>query len=219
MPASSPRARRRTLTGTVTVSGTRVLYNGEPYPYQGLSFFNVLYNDALNESDATVARWLDRFKSWGITALRIWDNWRTQNGWIDEGPNALNSNAVGDCSCRRCRWFWGLRIRPVGVRPHTAQLSGSNQDTYGGLWFTWRTVNVEPTPGTEAWYAQVTEDIIEPERPIVDPHHHLWCRRGFPHYLLEDLIPCAKIGSVGTLVQTGLPVDMEQENRHQEKIL
>ena len=31
---------------------------------------------------------------------------------------------------------------------------------------------MEPTPGTEAWYAQVTEDIIEPERPIVDPHHH-----------------------------------------------
>ena len=33
---------------------------------------------------------------------------------------------------------------------------------------------MEPTPGTEAWYAQVTEDIIDPERPIIDPHHHLW---------------------------------------------
>ena len=33
---------------------------------------------------------------------------------------------------------------------------------------------MEPTPGTEAWYAQVKEEIIEPERPIIDPHHHLW---------------------------------------------
>jgi len=46
---------------------------------------------------------------------------------------------------------------------------------------------MEPTPGTEAWYAQVTEDIIEPERPIVDPHHHLWFGKRFPDYLLEDL--------------------------------
>ena len=52
---------------------------------------------------------------------------------------------------------------------------------------------MKPTPGTEAWYAQVTEEIIEPERPIVDPHHHLWSGRrpwfdrGFPDYLLDDL--------------------------------
>jgi len=46
---------------------------------------------------------------------------------------------------------------------------------------------MEPIPGTEAWYAQVMEDIIEPERLIIDPHHHLWFGGGFPDYLLEDL--------------------------------
>ncbi|MGB3716115.1 MAG: amidohydrolase family protein [Candidatus Promineifilaceae bacterium] len=48
---------------------------------------------------------------------------------------------------------------------------------------------MEPTPGTEAWYAQVVEEIIEPERPIIDPHHHLWFgwSRRFSDYLLEDL--------------------------------
>lgn len=48
---------------------------------------------------------------------------------------------------------------------------------------------MEPTPGTEAWHAQVTEDIIDPERPIVDPHHHLWSgwKMKIPDYLLEDL--------------------------------
>ena len=31
-----------------------------------------------------------------------------------------------------------------------------------------------PTPHTAEWYATVQEETLEPERPIVDPHHHLW---------------------------------------------
>jgi predicted TIM-barrel fold metal-dependent hydrolase len=47
---------------------------------------------------------------------------------------------------------------------------------------------MDPIPGTEAWLAQVVEEIIEPERPIIDPHHHLWFGWGrFPNYLLADL--------------------------------
>ena len=26
----------------------------------------------------------------------------------------------------------------------------------------------------ETWLAQVDEEVIEPDRPIIDPHHHLW---------------------------------------------
>jgi L-fuconolactonase len=39
----------------------------------------------------------------------------------------------------------------------------------------------------EAWLAQVREEILEPDLPIVDPHHHLW---DFPahRYLLGDLL-------------------------------
>jgi L-fuconolactonase len=45
----------------------------------------------------------------------------------------------------------------------------------------------DPTPGTREWLDQVSEPIIEPERPIIDPHHHLWQRgRGFD-YVLADL--------------------------------
>jgi predicted TIM-barrel fold metal-dependent hydrolase len=36
------------------------------------------------------------------------------------------------------------------------------------------------------WLAQYTEDVIDPKRPIVDPHHHLWDRGG-QVYLIEDL--------------------------------
>jgi L-fuconolactonase len=42
----------------------------------------------------------------------------------------------------------------------------------------------------EAWLAQHREEVIEPELPIIDPHHHLWSRAGsvylFPE-LLADL--------------------------------
>ena len=38
-----------------------------------------------------------------------------------------------------------------------------------------------------SWLDQVVEDIIEPERPICDPHHHLW---DYPdsRYLLHELL-------------------------------
>ena len=36
----------------------------------------------------------------------------------------------------------------------------------------------------EDWLKQHTEDIIEPARVIVDPHHHLWDRGGL-RYLIE----------------------------------
>jgi predicted TIM-barrel fold metal-dependent hydrolase len=38
----------------------------------------------------------------------------------------------------------------------------------------------------EDWLALHTEDIIDPARRIVDPHHHLWDRRG-QRYLIEDM--------------------------------
>ncbi|MFP6814976.1 MAG: amidohydrolase family protein [Pseudomonadales bacterium] len=40
---------------------------------------------------------------------------------------------------------------------------------------------------TEQWLNQVVEDIVEPERPICDPHHHLWDRSG-SRYLLDELM-------------------------------
>ena len=39
----------------------------------------------------------------------------------------------------------------------------------------------------EDWLAQYTEEIIDPARPIVDPHHHLWDRGGLV-YMLGDLV-------------------------------
>ena len=40
-----------------------------------------------------------------------------------------------------------------------------------------------------AWISTVVEDVLEPELPILDPHHHLWLDRGHTGwpYTLEDL--------------------------------
>lgn len=45
-----------------------------------------------------------------------------------------------------------------------------------------------PAPGSDAWLHQVREQPIDPERPIIDPHHHLWHSRGdWDPYLLGQL--------------------------------
>src|SRR2546423_9096480 len=44
----------------------------------------------------------------------------------------------------------------------------------------------------EDWLALRKEEILDPARPIVDPHHHLWDRGG-QRYLIEEL--AADIGS------------------------
>jgi predicted TIM-barrel fold metal-dependent hydrolase len=38
----------------------------------------------------------------------------------------------------------------------------------------------------EDWLAQHTEEVIDPGRPIVDAHHHLWHRNGL-HYMIEEM--------------------------------
>src|SRR5260221_13364145 len=38
----------------------------------------------------------------------------------------------------------------------------------------------------EDWLALGKEEVIDPARPIVDPHHHLWDRGG-QRYLIEEM--------------------------------
>jgi predicted TIM-barrel fold metal-dependent hydrolase len=51
----------------------------------------------------------------------------------------------------------------------------------------------------EHWLAQRKEEIIDPGRPIVDPHHHLWDRGG-QRYLIEEMT--ADIASGHNVVAT-----------------
>src|ERR1700760_2236971 len=51
----------------------------------------------------------------------------------------------------------------------------------------------------EDWLAQHTEENIDPQRPIVHPHHHLWDRGG-QHYMIEEM--AADIASGHNIVAT-----------------
>ena len=42
-------------------------------------------------------------------------------------------------------------------------------------------------PGTPEWFSQVHEEVIDPARRIVDPHHHLWPIGGALPYGLDQL--------------------------------
>jgi len=39
----------------------------------------------------------------------------------------------------------------------------------------------------DAWLAAQRETPLEPDLPIIDPHHHLWEREGMSRYMLDDL--------------------------------
>jgi hypothetical protein len=41
--------------------------------------------------------------------------------------------------------------------------------------------------GSRAWLDQVVEEVIEPDLPICDPHHHLWDHPD-SRYLLDELL-------------------------------
>src|ERR1700750_357135 len=49
------------------------------------------------------------------------------------------------------------------------------------------------------WLHKVREEILEPELPIVDPHHHLWDRPN-NRYLFQDLL--GDVGSGHNIVAT-----------------
>ncbi len=54
---------------------------------------------------------------------------------------------------------------------------------------TTRAAQAYPHPHVRSdWLDQVREDIIEPELPIIDPHHHLWHDRASGRYLMAELL-------------------------------
>jgi len=37
----------------------------------------------------------------------------------------------------------------------------------------------------DQWLAKLQEEVLEPELPIIDPHHHLWVRNGYTYLMPE----------------------------------
>jgi len=55
------------------------------------------------------------------------------------------------------------------------------------------------SPVRQDWLDRRREPALEPELPIVDPHHHLWVRPGY-HYMLDDFL--ADTGTGHNIVAT-----------------
>jgi L-fuconolactonase len=49
------------------------------------------------------------------------------------------------------------------------------------------TSSTAPPPGSQAWLDQVSEEVVDPDAPVVDPHHHLWPEGGALPYGLAEL--------------------------------
>ncbi len=57
-----------------------------------------------------------------------------------------------------------------------------------------------PLPGSQDWLDSLVEDVVDPDAPIIDPHHHLWPVGGSMAYGLDDLL--ADLGSGHNVVDT-----------------
>jgi len=59
-----------------------------------------------------------------------------------------------------------------------------------GKWRDGMQARITTNDARDKWLNQIREDILEPDLPIIDPHHHLWDARPepMPRYLLEDVL-------------------------------
>jgi hypothetical protein len=77
-------------TKVLGVNGTKLTLDGKPFCWQGLAFFNALYNPNFNKSDEDRMQWLRKFKANGISVLRIWCQWSIPQprNHVDLGPES-----------------------------------------------------------------------------------------------------------------------------------
>jgi hypothetical protein len=73
----------------LSISGTRFLLDGKPFPYTGLSFFNAIYNPNFNGASEDRVRWMRKFQKYGVNVLRVWAQWDSKRGF---------ANACAECT-------------------------------------------------------------------------------------------------------------------------
>jgi hypothetical protein len=76
-------------TRVLGVAGSKLTLDGEPFFYQGLTFFNALYNPAFNLAADERRAWVRKFKANGINALRVMCQWdyAAPAAFIDLAPD------------------------------------------------------------------------------------------------------------------------------------
>ncbi len=90
---------RTYLTKVLGIDGTRLTLDGKPFDWQGLSFFNAIYNPAFNQSDKERLTRLKDYTENGISALRVWCQWNfgpPRQLWVDTAPQSTMYTDAGD---------------------------------------------------------------------------------------------------------------------------
>jgi len=79
----------------IKIQGTNFTLNDELFNFTGISFFNALYNPTFNCREQTQLQWLQKFRDYGITVLRIWGEWNSDLGFIDTCDSCTLYNGDG----------------------------------------------------------------------------------------------------------------------------
>jgi len=85
----------RLLAAELGVSGTKFTLDGKPFPLNGVSFFNAIYNPEFNRSSEVRREWIRKFQRYGVNTLRIWSQWDNKRGFVDTCPTCTLYNSDG----------------------------------------------------------------------------------------------------------------------------
>jgi hypothetical protein len=83
LSAAGPAAPARAAGKELTVQGTAFFLDGKPFPWNGVSFFNALYNRTFNASPEARRTWLKKLQRYGVNVLRVWGQWDNKKGYVD----------------------------------------------------------------------------------------------------------------------------------------
>ena len=70
-------------TEDLMIKETQFFMKGDPFVYNGISFFNAIYNPEFNRSDSTRSYWLKKFRNYGVNVIRVWGQWDNARGFVD----------------------------------------------------------------------------------------------------------------------------------------
>ena len=79
----------------IGIQGKHFEYDGRPFEFTGISFFNAIYNQAFNRSSDARCGYLKKFSETGINVLRIWCQWDNARGFADGGKGRTLYTAEG----------------------------------------------------------------------------------------------------------------------------
>jgi hypothetical protein len=185
----------------LTSHGTRLYLDNEEFFFQGLSFFNALFNDTLNSSSESRRMWLRAFLATGVSALRVWCQWDLTgpHGYVDVDRGHSLYDEGGDL-----RYLYAERL--VALADEARQLGMVLEVT---LFSNERQPNLPL--GAKLRAVRAVAELLQPFRNVLV---QLWNESSVDVISLYD---CAKSADPGRLITNspGWPGDLGERPQNQ----